>query len=334
MKIFRKILSPVFVILIAICVGRAQESVHPGIEFYRSANYVSAIGALKSAVGTKEFKANAEMWNYLGLAYTVTKDYKSALKSFEKAVKFDPAKAPYRANLAYAHFALGKFKKAVSESEKAIGIDPSSVTAYNAHGMASFQTGKFDDAEKDADKILQLDRTFAPAYVLKSHVAMQKLSQRLAAGSNMKKEVGLLLSARDLLAVGKALSKNNSDYEALDQEYDSISAFSSYFSEKAAEPTTDPTVPDPNVTPLKILKKYPARYTDSARQANVQGTIKMAVIFAAEGRVTHILVLNRLGSGLDENAIRAARSIVFEPMKRDGKPVSVVKMIEYSFSIY
>ena len=30
----------------------------------------------------------------------------------------------------------------------------------------------------------------------------------------------------------------------------------------------------------------------------------------------------------------AARKIEFEPMTKDGKPVSVVKIVEYSFSIY
>ena len=285
-------------------IGR-QESVHPGIELYRSANYVSAIGALRSAVGTKEFKANGEMWNYLGLAYMATKDNKSAVKSFEKAAKLDRAKGVYRTNLAHAHFALGKYKKAASESEKAIAIDPTSVTAYSIHGLASYQTGKFDAAEKDADKILQLDRTVTSAYLLKSRVAMERLSKRLLAGSTLKKEAGLFLSVKELLAEGKELCKNNPDHDLVDQEYDLMNAFSSHFSQTKTEPTDNPPVPDPNVTPLKILSKPKASYTDSARQSNVQGTIKLAVLFAADGKVKYILVLKRLGKGLDENAVAA-----------------------------
>ncbi|MFN0278895.1 MAG: tetratricopeptide repeat protein [Pyrinomonadaceae bacterium] len=334
MRTLTKIFSAMLMILTAVSVHRAQQSIHSGIDLYKSSNYVSAITALSSAVSTKEFKANGEMWNYLGLAYMATKENKKAVKSFEKAAKLDASKGAYRANLAYAHFSLGKFKKAASESEKAIAIDPSSVTAYSIRGLASFQLGKFDIAENDADRVLQLDRTVASAYVLKSRVAMERLKKRLAAGSSMKKEVELLLSIKELLAAGKDLSKNTSDYDALNEEYDAISAFYSYFSEKQAESTTDPLVPEPNVTPLRILKKVPARYTDAARQSNVQGTIKMAVLFAADGKVKHILVLSRLGKGLDENALTAARGIIFEPMTRDGKPVSVVRIIEYTFSIY
>ena len=333
-KTLTKILSALFIILTAICVDRAQEGVHQGIEDYKSANYTKAITELSYAVRTKEFKANAEMWNYLGLAYLATKDNKGAAKSFEKAAKLDRTKVAYRTNFAHAHFALGKYKKAASESEKAIAIDPSNVTAYNIHGLSSYHLGKFDVAEKDADKVLQLDRTVASAYVLKSRLAMQRLSKRLAAGSDMQEEVLLLLSTKELLAVGKDLCKKDSDHEMLDEEYDSISAFYSYLSKTKTEPTTDPTVPEPNVTPLKILSKPRPSYTDSARQSNVQGTIKMAVIFAADGKVKHILLLNRLGKGLDENAIKAARTIIFEPKTRDGKPVSVVKIIEYGFRIY
>ena len=54
----------------------------------------------------------------------------------------------------------------------------------------------------------------------------------------------------------------------------------------------------------------------------------------ASGKVTHLIVIKPLGYGLDEEAVKAAKAIRFEPFMRDGKPVSVVKRIEYSFTIY
>jgi len=47
-----------------------------------------------------------------------------------------------------------------------------------------------------------------------------------------------------------------------------------------------------------------------------------------------MLLLNRLGNGLDEHALRAARKIKFEPQQVGGKPVAVVKRVQYSFAIY
>ena len=52
------------------------------------------------------------------------------------------------------------------------------------------------------------------------------------------------------------------------------------------------------------------------------------------GKVEHVLVLTSLGYGLDEEAIKAARGIKYEPQTRDGKPVTTVKPVEYSFTIY
>jgi len=45
------------------------------------------------------------------------------------------------------------------------------------------------------------------------------------------------------------------------------------------------------------------------------------------------LVVKPLGFGLDEEAVKAARKIKFQPATKDGKPVSIVKRVQYSFSI-
>jgi TonB family protein len=104
------------------------------------------------------------------------------------------------------------------------------------------------------------------------------------------------------------------------------------------EPLISPDAPppplEPGVTPIKILTKPRPKYTDAARQDNTEGKIIVAVVFGANGTIQHVLLLKRLGSGLDEEAVKAARAIKFEPMKRDGKPVAVVKQIEYTFEIF
>ncbi|MEP6903984.1 MAG: energy transducer TonB, partial [Actinomycetota bacterium] len=76
-----------------------------------------------------------------------------------------------------------------------------------------------------------------------------------------------------------------------------------------------------------------ANYTDQARRAKVTGKIVIAVLFAANGKVTQTIIIKPLGYGLDEEAVRAAKGIKFEPLVKNGKPVSVVKIVEYGFSI-
>lgn len=87
-------------------------------------------------------------------------------------------------------------------------------------------------------------------------------------------------------------------------------------------------------TPLNILSKPRAQYTDEARQAQIQGTVVLKVTLLANGTIGSVVPVSRLGYGLTEKAIAAAREIKFEPKKVNGQAVSVTKTIEYNFNIY
>jgi TonB family protein len=85
---------------------------------------------------------------------------------------------------------------------------------------------------------------------------------------------------------------------------------------------------------IKIISKPQPRYTDAARQNQVQGTVTVKVTFNANGSIGSIAPVSGLPYGLTEQAIAAARSIKFEPAKRNGVPYSVAKTIAYTFTIY
>ncbi len=118
---------------------------------------------------------------------------------------------------------------------------------------------------------------------------------------------------------------------------DELKVFYQYFSIRKSL-DIDKAVPipndDPSITPLSVLTKPRANYTDSARLAGVQGEIALAVLFSADGKTKMILVLKPLSNGLTEQAIKAAQNITFNPQMKDGKPVSVVKVVKYNFALY
>jgi len=87
-------------------------------------------------------------------------------------------------------------------------------------------------------------------------------------------------------------------------------------------------------TGLNILSKPRPGYTDSARQANIQGTVILRVTFLGSGSIGSISPVKGLPNGLTEQAIAAARRISFEPKKVDGVGQTVTRQIEYTFSIY
>jgi protein TonB len=87
-------------------------------------------------------------------------------------------------------------------------------------------------------------------------------------------------------------------------------------------------------TPLQILSKPKATYTDAARTANIQGSVRLKITLLASGQVGSITPVTRLPNGLTEQAIAAARQIRFKPKMINGVPQSVVVTFDYGFNIY
>lgn len=100
----------------------------------------------------------------------------------------------------------------------------------------------------------------------------------------------------------------------------------------ARVPGVRPQTQDPNR--LFFAYKPNPSYTPKARKKGTIGTISLRVTFGAEGRIEKIVVLNELENGLTEQAVKAARLTRFLPQQEDNKPVTVEKMVQYSFSIY
>ena len=84
----------------------------------------------------------------------------------------------------------------------------------------------------------------------------------------------------------------------------------------------------------RIISKPRANYTDAARQNNVQGTVTLKVTLLASGQVGSVTPVTNLPYGLTEKAIAAAKSITFEPSKKNGVATTTVATIQYSFTIY
>lgn len=309
----------------------AQGPKERGIELYAQKNYPDAIRLLTIASKDKTTASDPAVWSYLGLANIESGKAKNAQKAFEQAVKLDPKNPAYRVNLAYAYMLTSKIDKAQESLETAIGLDPKNLAAYYLRGRSNLWEHHLDESLRDANVILEIDPSYASAYILKSDILVSKLGDRVAAGSTIKKESEFLKEAKETLSLGLPLAKTPDDIASIQKDLESVTAFYEYASRDLAAPGIPP---GPNVTPIKFISKPRAPYTDRARSRNVQGSINLAVLFGASGRVEQIIVLKRLGYGLDENAIAAASAIKFEPKMIDGKPVSSVVPVTYGFHIY
>jgi TonB family protein len=97
----------------------------------------------------------------------------------------------------------------------------------------------------------------------------------------------------------------------------------------------DINVPDKkNAENVKIILKPRASYTDAARREQVQGTVSLKVTFSSNGGIAKISIIKGLPYGITEQAVAAARKIVFLPAQKNGIRYSVTKQVEYNFVIY
>lgn len=322
------------VVLLFVSFAFAQTEREQGIEFYKQGKNKEAIVVLEKASKQKETKANAEVWNYLGLAYIKDNNLKKAIKALEKAVNFNPQNSTYRTNLAYTYFLNNKLNKSQEESNKAIALNSQNADAYYIRGAVSILEAEYDDAIKDADQTISINPDYSLAYILKSDALLSILSKN---GSKPVDKMNLLEQSKNALETCLKSCRNNVNTEIQKERLEAVNAFYNYYSKrKDTDFNTSlvPLPPDPNITPLIIKSKPRAAYTDKARANGVSGTVSLMVLFSGSGQVTHILVADDLGYGLTENAVRAARQIKFEPAKENGKPISQVKMVQYSFTLY
>jgi len=74
-------------------------------------------------------------------------------------------------------------------------------------------------------------------------------------------------------------------------------------------------------------------YSEEARQNRIEGVVLLKVVLHSSGKVTKIIPLKELPYGLTEESVEAARKIVFQVGKINGKAVSVYWKLEYTFSL-
>ncbi len=94
------------------------------------------------------------------------------------------------------------------------------------------------------------------------------------------------------------------------------------------------TVASADSSPIVFVSKPRAVYTDAARSNSIQGNVTLRVTFNKNGSVGSIQTVAALPFGLTEQAIAAARKLVFLPKRANGVPITATMSVQYSFTIY
>lgn len=315
----------------------AQSEREKGIELCRKGDFAGAIQILRQTVEQNENDGDA--FYCLGLSLVQTQNIKEGAKALQKAAKLKPNDALPKIELAYAALLSGKLSDAEDKAEKAIALNPNEPRAYFILGLTQMRLGFYKSVKETANKAIGINPEIADFYLLKVSAAFAEAivdTESLVKGVeiiSVNRRTKLFNEAATILENYPNLSGNTENGLLIKKKIDNLKLFTKFFDEL---PTASSPIapPDPSVTPLKILSKPRPIYTDAARQGGITGTVKMAVLFSASGTIDYVLPMSGLKFGLTQQAYKAAHSIKFEPQLKDGKPISVVKIVEYVFSLY
>lgn len=83
-----------------------------------------------------------------------------------------------------------------------------------------------------------------------------------------------------------------------------------------------------------VIHSVDPEFTDSARQAKLEGVVSIQLIVDQRGNPENIQVVRHLGMGLDEKAIEAVRQYKFRPAMFQGHAVPVQMIINVNFHLY
>lgn len=312
-----------------------------GVKLYKQGDVKGAIKALSEAV--KKGKDDAAAWYYLSLALNSDDDLKGARKAAERAVKLRPDSASMRAGLAYLLLLSKKTGDALPEAERALALDAQNAEANYVVSVVRFRKGELAQALDAVQAALKAKPDFPAALLWKSQVVLGMYAKNAgfvvnesseARNQRIKGQSALLKDAAESLEKFFQLNPSPPEAELWREQLATIRAYAQIGSQD--DPNAERTVylTDELTTKAFILSREEPQYTDAAREHQVEGTVVLRAIFAADGTVQHILVLHPLPYGLTEKAIKAARQIKFVPATKDGRPVSQFIQIEYNFNLY
>jgi TonB family protein len=87
------------------------------------------------------------------------------------------------------------------------------------------------------------------------------------------------------------------------------------------------------VTAPELVSKVDPQYSEEARLANINGTVRISLVVGEDGEARNVHALTSPGLGLDEAAIAAVSKWRFKPGLKDGTPVPVSVDVEVSFRL-
>jgi tetratricopeptide (TPR) repeat protein len=151
-----------------------------GASYYFRGNAKSKLGDKSGAV--RDFEIALELdssdfreYIHFGLAMLANslKDYKKAIKNFNKTIEFAPNDKENYFQRGMCYYMQSKYKKAIYDLDKTIELDPENEDAYSFGGLARHHSKKYDEAIRYFDKAIELNHDDPYTYLNRCYSKLQ-----------------------------------------------------------------------------------------------------------------------------------------------------------------
>jgi TonB family protein len=91
--------------------------------------------------------------------------------------------------------------------------------------------------------------------------------------------------------------------------------------------------PGGDVKPPKLVHYVEPQFSPSAKEAYVEGTVKISTVVTTDGVATQFRIVSGLNSEEDKTAVEALKQWKFQPGTKAGQPVKVRVTVEVDFHL-
>lgn len=92
--------------------------------------------------------------------------------------------------------------------------------------------------------------------------------------------------------------------------------------------------PRGGIKPPRVIHETYPKFSSRARNAKLNGDVRVAVMLDASGRIADLWITKPLGLGLDEEAAKSVKRYVFAPATCHDQPYETTIYIDVNFQIY
>lgn len=340
--------------------SKVSDEAARAFSLYKSGDTQGALNALRERVRVKADDADA--WHYLGTILMKGGDFKSAIQSFQTAVKLRPDFIAARTGLSYSLLLSNKTEEAEREAEQVLKYKRQSDEAHYVISDVALKRGDYRRALEEADAALEIEPQFKAAQDVKGKalfvVFMAAANPFLKEEQEAAKRAGLVLQilggccvdvnqrnmqmgeqrqAQKLAEAVEIFQKsikrtpNLSGASEWRADLESLIFWRDYFDPYKRAGRSNLLDAQSVTTDARILSRPNPRFAKEEIKGFKRAQVVLRAVLAETGEVKHVMVVQPLGYELTRRAMAAAREIRFEPAKKEGVPVSVVTLIEYDF---